>query len=58
MCFPATCSRCGKTTWDGCGMHVDDVMSTVPKEQQCVCDSNPSATAGQGTPSTVASDRG
>ena len=41
MCFPATCQRCGKTTWDGCGMHVDDVMSTVPKDQQCVCDSTP-----------------
>ncbi len=45
MCFPVTCPSCKKTTWDGCGMHVDDVMSTVPTAQQCVCDSNPVSTA-------------
>jgi len=37
MCFAATCDKCGKTTWKGCGKHVDSVMSKVPKEDQCVC---------------------
>jgi len=37
MCFAVTCNKCGKTTWKGCGKHVDSVMSKVPKEDQCVC---------------------
>lgn len=37
MCFPVVCPRCKKTTWDGCGMHVDEVMSKVPEEQRCQC---------------------
>lgn len=35
MCRPATCKTCGKTTWAGCGMHVDQVMSGVPKADRC-----------------------
>lgn len=37
MCYPATCNSCSKVTWSGCGMHVDQVMVNVPKEQQCTC---------------------
>lgn len=37
MCSPATCRTCGKTTWSGCGRHVDQVMSRVPDAQQCTC---------------------
>ena len=37
MCSPARCSRCGKTTWSGCGMHVDSVMSRVTPAQRCTC---------------------
>ena len=29
------CRQCGKTTWAGCGQHVDQVMRGVPKAQQC-----------------------
>ncbi len=35
MCRPTTCKTCGKTTWAGCGMHVDQVMASVPTEQRC-----------------------
>lgn len=35
MCRPATCKKCGLTTWAGCGMHVDDVMRGVPQDQRC-----------------------
>lgn len=37
MCATATCSRCSKTTWRGCGQHVDAVMAKVPATQRCTC---------------------
>ena len=37
MCFPITCPACKKTTWDGCGMHVDSVMDNVPEDRRCEC---------------------
>ncbi len=35
MCYPVTCSICGKTTWAGCGQHVDAVRQRVPASQWC-----------------------
>ncbi|QNE45638.1 hypothetical protein F1C58_00995 [Glaciihabitans sp. INWT7] len=35
MCRAVTCRICGKTTWAGCGQHVDEVMKNVPRSQQC-----------------------
>jgi hypothetical protein len=35
MCHPARCRRCGKTTWTGCGQHVDQVMAGVPRANRC-----------------------
>lgn len=35
MCYPVTCKTCGKTTWNGCGQHVDDVRRAVPAGQWC-----------------------
>ncbi|MGO0576907.1 hypothetical protein [Ornithinimicrobium panacihumi] len=29
------CKICGKTTWAGCGQHVDQVMSGVPRANRC-----------------------
>ncbi len=40
MCYPVQCPKCGKTTWGGCGMHVDAVMKRVPKDKQCTCETN------------------
>lgn len=37
MCTTAKCSRCSKTTWRGCGQHVDTVMARVPADQRCSC---------------------
>jgi hypothetical protein len=37
MCYPVECPRCHKTTWAGCGEHVDQVMRDVPPAQQCSC---------------------
>ncbi|MBB5832556.1 hypothetical protein [Brachybacterium aquaticum] len=35
MCRAVTCTTCGKTTWAGCGQHVDQVMKNVPAAQRC-----------------------
>ena len=35
MCRPATCKVCSKTTWAGCGQHVDQVMAGVPRADRC-----------------------
>ena len=38
MCYPVNCPTCGKTTWAGCGQHVDQVKASVPANQWCTCD--------------------
>lgn len=35
MCRQVRCNRCGKTTWAGCGQHVDSVMRGVPASDRC-----------------------
>ena len=35
MCRAVSCRQCGKTTWAGCGMHVQQVMAGVPSAQRC-----------------------
>lgn len=45
MCRPTPCSQCGKTTWAGCGNHVDEVMREVPTGRRCAC-ARPPATGG------------
>ncbi len=35
MCSPVPCIVCGKTTWSGCGQHVDAVKQMVPADQWC-----------------------
>ncbi|SOE65653.1 hypothetical protein SAMN06296378_1594 [Salinibacterium xinjiangense] len=35
MCRAVTCKKCGKTTWAGCGEHVDQVMRGVPSADRC-----------------------
>ena len=46
MCRPVGCKICGKTTWAGCGQHVDSVMASVPKSEQCRCADEPQAAVG------------
>jgi len=38
MCYPTPCPTCGRTTWAGCGEHVDQVRAHVPDAQWCTCD--------------------
>ncbi|SNV25098.1 Uncharacterised protein [Dermatophilus congolensis] len=35
MCRSVTCKTCGKTTWAGCGQHIEAVKHTVPADQWC-----------------------
>jgi hypothetical protein len=35
MCRAVTCKQCGKTTWAGCGQHVEQVRRSVPAAQWC-----------------------
>ena len=48
MCRPVNCRTCGKTTWAGCGQHVDQVMRTVPSNQRCPGHEKDAAAAGGG----------
>ena len=38
MCRPVPCPTCNKTTWAGCGQHVDQVKASVPANQWCTCE--------------------
>ena len=40
MCRAVTCRKCSKTTWAGCGQHVQQVMKHVPRTERCSCDPN------------------
>ncbi|WP_298888623.1 hypothetical protein [uncultured Serinicoccus sp.] len=35
MCRAVTCRTCGRTTWAGCGQHVDQVRRGVPVGRWC-----------------------
>jgi hypothetical protein len=35
MCQPVKCDTCGKTTWSGCGRHVEQVRLAVPAGEWC-----------------------
>lgn len=49
MCRRVTCDRCGKPTFAGCGMHVEQVLGDVPREERCRC-----AEASAGPPKATA----
>ena len=46
MCRQAKCRVCGKTTWAGCGQHVDQVKAKVPKGQWCTCPRGEASSGG------------
>ena len=35
MCRAKRCRKCGKTTWAGCGLHVQQIKASVPADQWC-----------------------
>ncbi|MFN8191694.1 MAG: hypothetical protein U0R78_14870 [Nocardioidaceae bacterium] len=46
MCHAVRCRKCGKTTWAGCGQHVNQVMRGVPQSQRCQGHQNEPREAG------------
>ncbi len=46
MCRQVTCKKCGKTTWAGCGQHVNEVMRGVSSAQRCRGHENDAPTKG------------
>ncbi len=47
MCRRVDCPTCQKPTYAGCGMHVDQVLGDVPREQRCRCREAPRTQAGE-----------
>lgn len=35
MCQPTRCQTCGKTTWKGCGRHIEQVRASVLPGDWC-----------------------
>lgn len=35
MCRQVQCKICQKTTWAGCGQHIDSVMRNVSSKDRC-----------------------
>jgi hypothetical protein len=35
MCRRVTCNECGRATFAGCGMHVEQVLAGVPEDKRC-----------------------
>ena len=48
MCRQVNCRQCSKTTWAGCGMHVNQVMAGVPSSQRCSCTADSASSGSQG----------
>ncbi|BDZ42044.1 hypothetical protein GCM10025865_13430 [Paraoerskovia sediminicola] len=57
MCRAVTCTTCGRTTWAGCGQHVDAVMRDVPKAQRCAGHESSSRATSSGTSPSTASGK-
>lgn len=37
MCSRVQCSKCGRPSYAGCGMHVEQVLGNVPRAERCQC---------------------
>jgi len=50
MCKRVECSKCKKPTYAGCGMHIEQVLSDVPRENRCTCRDKPAQKGDANTP--------
>ena len=41
MCRRVDCPTCGKPTFAGCGLHVEQVLGDVPAAERCRCREQP-----------------
>ena len=48
MCRRVDCAKCGRPTFAGCGMHVEQVLGNVPAGERCHCrEESPKQAAGK-----------
>ncbi len=50
MCRRTQCSTCGKPSFAGCGMHVEQVLGDVPKANRCDCQTTKPKNKASGEP--------
>jgi hypothetical protein len=54
MCRRVQCETCGKPTYAGCGMHIEQVLGDVPVAERCRCrETKGEAGAGDKSPSML-----
>ncbi len=58
MCQRVTCRQCSKPTYAGCGAHIEQVLSDVPRDQRCRCREAKSKSAGKNTGSAGPAESG
>ncbi|WBP90786.1 hypothetical protein [Kitasatospora cathayae] len=46
MCRRVACRTCGKPTYAGCGMHVEQVLAGILQSQRCSCPPKERASGG------------
>ena len=51
MCRRIDCPKCGRPSFAGCGMHVEQVLGGVPVADRCRCREERAKTAGAATSS-------
>ena len=49
MCRRVECSKCGRPTFAGCGMHIEQVLGDVPIANRCRCREERAKNPGPGT---------
>ena len=37
MCVRVNCPACGKPTWTGCGLHIEEALAGVAESDRCHC---------------------
>jgi hypothetical protein len=48
MCRRVDCPRCGRPSFVGCGLHIEQVLGDVPAAARCRCREEESARNAQG----------
>jgi len=51
MCRRVVCTKCGRPTYAGCGMHIEQVLGNVPPAERCRCREERAKMAGSASAS-------
>lgn len=53
MCRRVECSKCHRPTFAGCGMHIEQVLGDVPREQRCHCNEKSAVAKPKSAPTSA-----